>query len=129
MKKLWESVGLQLRDILAFPRYMNGGSVPDGLKTSNYVLGYHFMMCLNLYVGAVKGRTNPEEQGFVLANSLALALEMDAHDIGQRLERLMTNPDSDFTRGTEDANRAFEKLMGGNNTAFMEFNSNIRGSY
>ncbi|MBI4684092.1 MAG: hypothetical protein HY755_02720 [Nitrospirae bacterium] len=130
MKKLWDSIGMQLRDILAFPRQMNGGNVPDALKTNNYVLGFHYMMCIHLYHFAVKGKTDdPEEGGFVLINSVAIALEMDAHDIVQKVDRFMSNPDKDFTRGIEDAKIAFEKLQEGDTNAMFEFNKNIRGTY
>ncbi|MEZ5588973.1 MAG: hypothetical protein R3E46_18050 [Sedimenticolaceae bacterium] len=129
MKKMWESIGSQLLDILAFPRHMNGGQVPTSLQNNNYVLGYHFMMCMNLYISAVQCKTNPEEQGFVLMSSLAIALGMEPTEIGKKLEPLMSNPDSEFTMGTEDANAAFALLLDGSSDAFLEFNNKIRGRY
>ena len=129
MRRLWEEIGARLRDVLAFPRQMNDGQVPESLKKNNYVLGYHFGLCLNLYIESVRGRKETEEQGFVLANALAIALEVDAHEVGQRLEPLMANPDSEFTRGFNHANSAYAQIDTGDVTAFKEFNDNIRGRY
>ena len=129
MKNLWEDIGTQLQNILAFPRQMNRGHVPESLKSNNYVIGYHFMMCMNLYIRAVKGKSNTEEQGFVLMNALAMALGMGATEVGNMLDPLMANPDSEFTKGTEDANVAFGMLLDGDSDAFLEFNNRIRGTY
>lgn len=129
IKKLSESIGLQLRDILAFPRRLHGGNVPDALKANNYVLGFHYVMCLHLYFFAVKGKTDIEEQGFVLINSLTTALDMDAHDITQRVERCMGNSDKDFSRGMAEAKVAFEKLHKGDPSGIAEFSENIRYTY
>ena len=128
IKELQESIGLQLRDILASTRVMNGGNIPDSLKANNYVLGFHYMMCVHLYYFAVKGKVDTEEQGFILVNSLVIALEIDAHDIAQRTERLMANPDNDFTRGMEDAKVAFEKMHRGDPSGIVTFNMNIRST-
>lgn len=125
MKKLWTEIGTQLSNLFAFHRQMNNGRVPSILKTSSYVLGYLLRMCIHLYYDAVKGKTDFEEQGIVLANSLALALDVDAHDISQRIQILVKNPDHDFNRGKEDAVRAIEKITSGDTTAFYEFTSNI----
>ena len=115
--------------ILAFPRRINGGEVPDSLKNDHYVIGYHFMMCLNLYLSEVEGKTDAEEQGFVLAGSLAIALEMDASQIKEILPPLMADPDDEFTKGTEDANAAFAKVTDGDMDAFFEFNNQIQEKY
>lgn len=129
MRKRWETIGGQLRDLLAFPRSMNDDRIPDTLKYDHYVLRFHFMMCLNLYIESVKGRTDPEEQGFILINVLAIALESDAQDIDTELTPLMANPDDAFSRGAEHANLAYEMLVRGDQSAFEEFNRNIRNKY
>ena len=129
MQGLWEDIAGKLHNVLPFPRYLNDGHVPESLKNNNYVLGYHFGLCLNLYTESVKGRTNLEEQGFVLMNALAIALEMDAQEVFQRLDPLMANPDADFKRGFEHANSAYDLIGEGDVTAFLEFNENIRGNY
>lgn len=125
MKKLWTEIGMQLSDFFAFHRQMNNGRVPPILKTNPYVLGYLLRMCIHLYYDAVKGKTDFEEQGVVLANSLAMALDIDAHDISQRIQTLIKNPDDNFNHGKEDAIRAIEKIRIGDTTAFEEFSINI----
>ena len=129
MRRLWEDIGARLRDILAFPRHMNDGQVPESLKKNHYVLGYHSGLCLNLYIESVRGRTETKEQGFVLMNALAIALEVDAQEVGQRLEPLMANPDGEFTRGFDHANSAYARIGTGDVTALKEFNDNIRERY
>ena len=129
IEKLQCVIGGRLRDVLAFPRWVNGGRVPNTLKTNSYVIGYHAMMAVNLYIDAVKGKTDVEEQGFVLANSLALALEMNAHDIAAKLENLEGAKDPDFHRGHKHANAAHQNIRNHDKTAFLEFNNNIRHLY
>lgn len=129
VKNLWEGIGSQLLSILAFPRHENGGRVPEALKNSNYVLGYHFMMCMNLYTNLAQGKKDPEEAGFVLMNSLSMALEMDPVEISKKIEPLMADPDSGFKMGAEDANRAFAMFREGNGEALLDFNSKIRSAY
>ena len=129
MQRLWETIGAQLRNCLAFPRGVNDGRVPNSLKEDHYVIGFHFMLCLNFYVESVKGKTDPEEQGFVLINALAIALDSNGKDVGAILEPLMANPDESFTLGTEHANTAYEKVGQGDTSALEEFNRNIRGKY
>jgi hypothetical protein len=128
-QKLGQRIGSQLRDMLAFPRTMNGGKVPDTLRYDHYVLGYHFMMCLNLYIELKKGKTDPEEQGLVLANALPLALDREIRDLAPALEELMTTPDDEFKLGTEHANAAYDKVSRGDATAFQEFLGKIRVKY
>ena len=41
LRRLSEDIGAKLRNVLAFPRHMNDGKVPESLKKNNYVLGYH----------------------------------------------------------------------------------------
>ena len=126
VEKLYWIIGEQLKDILAFPRWLNDVRVPDALKTNSYVIGYHAMMAVNLYIDAVKGKTDVEEQGFVLANSMAIALEVDAHDIAAKLESLETTKNMEFYRGHKDANVAYQKILRHDEAAFLEFNNNIR---
>ena len=128
-RKLGQRIGSQLRDILAFPRTMNGGNVPDTLRYDHYVLGYHFMMCLNLYIELKKGKTNTEEQGLVLANALPIALDREIKDLAPVLEGLMARPDDEFKLGTEHANAAYDKVSRGDTTAFQQFLGNVRGKY
>ena len=123
---IWKEIAVKLRNISTFQRYSNDGRFPEHLKNNHYVLGYHFMMALNLYIVEIKGKVNTEEQGFVLTNSLSLALEMDASTVGGILEPLMANPDIEFTKGTEDANEAFEMLEQNNELAFAKFNNAIK---
>jgi len=87
------------------------------------------MMCMNLYVQAVGGRTDPEEQGFVMMNALSYALERDADELTEALEPLMASPDDAFSLGAEHANTAYEKIAQGDHRAFEEFNENIRSKY
>jgi hypothetical protein len=126
MKKLWENIGSQLSDLLAFYRKMNGGSVPEWLKTDKYVIGYHYMMSINLYVNAVNGRTEPEEQGFVVLNSISIALEIPAETIASIIESEVRNSYGSFHSGIRNAKDAIEKLNKGDSTAFLEFNSNLK---
>lgn len=125
MKKLWTEIGTHLSNFFAFHRQMNNGRVPSMLKEDSYVLGYLLRMCIHLYYDAVKGKADFEEQGIILANSLAVALDIDAHDISQRIQSLAKNPDDNFNRGKEDAIRAIEKIRIGDTTAFEEFSINI----
>jgi len=125
-EKLWSDVAEKLREISAFQRYANDGKFPDTLKNSNYVLGYHFMMALQLYQAMVNGRTETEEQGFVLANSLSLALEADSEFINSKVMPLIQNPDHEFSEGVQDANEAVEMLGANNNLAFAKFNNRVR---
>jgi hypothetical protein len=129
IQRLSENIAACLHNALAFPRRMNNGQVPESLRNDNYVLGYHFGLCLSLYIESVNGWTEPEEQGFVLMNALAIALDNDAHTVGQKLEPLMASPDSEFTRGFDHANSAYARVATGDVTAFMEFNENIRACY
>ncbi|MHA1570857.1 MAG: hypothetical protein ACTSWM_03470 [Alphaproteobacteria bacterium] len=121
--------GTNLRNVLAFPRHVNDGQIPESLKNDNYVLGYHFGLALNLYLKFAKGQNEAAEQGFFLMNALAIALEVDAREVGNRLEPLMENPDSKFKLGFDHAQSAFTKMEIGDNTAFKEFNESIRGRY
>ena len=129
IEKLYHSIGEELRHILAFPRFVNGGRVPDVLTTNSYVIGFHVMMAINLYIDAVKGKTDVEEQGFVMVNSVAIALEVDAHDIAAKLESLETTKNMEFYSGHKDANVAYQKILSHDETAFLEFNNNIRHLY
>jgi hypothetical protein len=124
MKKLWTGIGTQLSDFFSYYR-RDSDEIPAELKTNSYVLGYLLRMCLYLYYDAVKGKTDVEEQGFVLANSLAIALNDDARDMSQRIQILIKNPNHDFNRGKEDAISAIEKITKGDTTAFEEFMANI----
>lgn len=127
IKKLSNRVGLQLRDLLAFHRHMNNGNIPSKLKESNYVLGFHYMMCIHLYYFAVKGKTDDlEELGFVLINAMAMALDMDAHAIAQLTENLMKDENKEFTRGMDEAKVAFEKMHMGDKNAVVEFSVNTK---
>lgn len=128
IKRLSNDIGMKLRDILAYHRRMNDGRISDILKSSNYILGFHYMICIHLYYFAIGGKTGDdiEERGLVLMNSLAQALEMDLRDVGIRTEQLMRNPDHDFTCGMDDAKDAFEKIYTGNPTALIEFNKTVR---
>lgn len=126
MEIVWNEIAIKLRNVTPFQRYANDGKFPDSLKNNNYVLGYHFMLALNLYIIEVRGKTSPEEQGFILANSLSITLEIDAHALAERLESLMANPDTEFIKGTDDANSAFEMLEQNNDLAFAKFLNTIR---
>jgi hypothetical protein len=108
---------------------MNGDRVPDSLKNDHYVLGFHFMMCLKLYAETVRGKVDPEEQGFVLINALSMALERDARELAEQLEPLMSMPDEAFSVGADDGNAAYNRLGQGDANPFDEFNQNIRGKY
>ena len=86
-------------------------------------------MSLNLHIHFAGGRPDVEEQGFVMLNSIAIALELDAEEVFETLDPLMSNPTADFQRGVDHANTAFEKIAAGDVTAHKEFNDNMRGSY
>lgn len=127
IKKLSNSVGLQLRDLLAFHRHMNNGNIPSKLKENNYVLGFHYMMCIHLYYFAANGKTDDlEERGFILINAMAMALDVDAHDIAQLTEKLMKDEDKEFARGMDEAKVAFEKMHSGDKDAVVEFSLNTQ---
>ncbi len=128
IKKLSDDIGMKLRDILAYHRQMNGGMISDVLKSSNYVFGFHHMICVHLYYFAIGGKTDDdlEERGLVLLNSLAKVLEIDTSDVARKTEQLINNPDRDFTCGMDDAKEAFEKIYVGDPTALIKFNKIIR---
>jgi hypothetical protein len=128
IKKLSDSISMKLRDILAYHRQMNDGIIPEVLKSSNYVFGFHHMICVHLYYFAIGGKTDDdvEERGLVLLNSLAKALEMDLREVAKMTEKLINNPDHDFTRSMDDAKEAFDKIYAGDPTALIKFNKNIR---
>ncbi|OOY37350.1 hypothetical protein BOV90_10425 [Solemya velum gill symbiont] len=126
IETIWNDVAIKLREITAFQRYANDGKFPNEFKDSNYVLGYHFMMALQLYIAMMNGKTNPEEQGFVLINSLSLALEVDSDIIINRVMPLIENPDAEFSEGAQDAMEAIEMLNANNDLAFAKFNNRVR---
>lgn len=106
---------------------MNGGKVPDSLRNDAYVLGYLFMMCLCLYVKFVGGQTDPEEKGFVLSNSLAIALDMNARSLMAILQPQMESPSAQFQLGVNQATIDFEKIEHGDaDSPYAEFRRIIR---
>jgi hypothetical protein len=102
----------QLDPLMAGFRAMHG-NIPEGIKRSNYVLGFINRLAITLYFIANDRKWGkPEEIGMVVLNALNSALEIDVEEVNRRIID-MVNKDDEYTQGDKDAADAFDRVHAG----------------
>jgi hypothetical protein len=124
--KVIEELTQKLKLFSAFARHMNNGKLPQRMKESDYVLGYHWRMAGILIDLHYREGLTHEDVGDIFLWTLSEVLEVEKDAVGKRLMPLLEEPNTEFTEGTDDADKAFEDIASGNDEAFVEFNIKTR---
>jgi len=116
---------------LAHPRQHNNGVLPDSIIESEYVIGFHIALITNLNIVFTGGRNNkhPEDLGFVYLKVLSEVFGLNSTEVNQRILPFAENPSSEFNRGFDDGQEAFQSVGNNDNNAFIKFMTNIQHLY
>ena len=116
---------------LAHPRQHNNGVLPDSIIESEYVIGFHIALITNLNIVFNGGRHNkhPEDLGFVYLKVLSEVFGLNSTEVNQRILPFAENPSSEFNRGFDDGQEAFQSVGNNDNNAFIKFMTNIQHLY
>jgi len=116
---------------LAHPRQHNNGVLPDSIIESEYVIGFHIALITNLNIvfTGVRNNKHPEDLGFVYLKVLSEVFGLNSTEVNQRILPFAENPSSEFNRGFDDGQEAFQSVGNNDNNAFIKFMTNIQHLY
>jgi len=120
MTKLAKKVSGELSRFISAPVAFNEGKVPESIRLSNYILGYFAKITANFHYLDVNGKTDQFEQASMIIQAVSIALQSEPKEIQHRIYEAMSNKDSDYFLGFEDAGKFIDCMVAGEKAENIE---------